>query len=103
MKNIYSSILCLLIAGITFTSCDNYLDDAPKGSKIPTTLADFEALIRDEYTNQTVNVEQALNLLNDRYQTTANLAYYRLIKANYYWDETADRIALNQADETTYY
>ena len=103
MKNIYKNILCALLVAIAFTSCENYLDDAPKGSKVPTTLADFEALIRDEYTNQSVNVEQALNLLNDRYQTVADLAYYRLTKANYFWDETADRIALNQADETTYY
>ena len=103
MKNIYYSILCALALGITFTSCDNYLDDAPKGSKVPTTLADFEAFIRDEYTNQSVDVEQALTLLNDKYQTVADLAYYRLTKANYFWDETADRIILNQADERTYY
>jgi tetratricopeptide (TPR) repeat protein len=103
MKNIYYSILCLLVLGITFTSCDNYLDDVPKGYKTPTTLADFEAFLRDEYTNQSVNVEQAVNLMNDRYRTIADLAYYRLTKANYYWDETADRVVLNQADETTYY
>ena len=103
MKNIYNSILYTLVLAITFTSCENYLDDAPKGSKVPTALADFEAFLRDEYTNQSVNVEQALNLLNDRYQTVADLAYYRLTKANYFWDETADRIALNQSDETTYY
>ena len=32
------------------TSCNDYLDIVPKGNKIPTTLADFEALLRDEYT-----------------------------------------------------
>ena len=103
MKNIYIKTLCILTLGLTFASCNDYLDDAPKGSKIPTTLADFEALLRDEYANQSVNVEQSLNLMNDRYQTIADLAYYRLTKANYFWDETADRIALNQADESTYY
>ncbi|WP_456311801.1 RagB/SusD family nutrient uptake outer membrane protein [Pseudomonas shirazensis] len=103
MKNIYINILCVLVLGAAFTSCDDYLDDAPKGSKVPTTLADYEAFIRDEYTNQTINSEEALNLLNDKYMTTANLSLYRLSKANYMWDETADRIQLNQADETTYY
>jgi tetratricopeptide (TPR) repeat protein len=103
MKNIYINILCLVALGLTFTSCDGYLDDVPKGSKVPTTLADFEAFIRDEYTNQGVNIEQALNLLNDKYVTTATLAANRLTKANYMWDETADRIQLNQADESTYY
>lgn len=103
MKNLYKNILYVLALGITFASCDNYLDDVPKGSKTPTTLADFEAFIRDEYGNQVVNVEQAISLMNDRFQTGANLAYYRLTNANYMWDESADRIDLNQADETTYY
>ncbi len=103
MKNIYIKILCFLALGLTFTACDDYLDEVPKGSKVPTTLADYEAFIRDEYGNQIVNIEQAISLLNDKYQTVANLAYYRLTRANYMWDETADRIALNQADETTYY
>ncbi|WJS96761.1 RagB/SusD family nutrient uptake outer membrane protein [Flavobacterium johnsoniae] len=103
MKNLYKNILYVLALGITFASCDNYLDDVPKGSKTPTTLADFEAFIRDEYGNQVVNVEQAISLMNDRFQTAANLAYYRLTNANYMWNENADRIDLNQADETTYY
>lgn len=103
MKNIYYNILCLLALGLTFASCDDYLDDVPKGAKIPTTLADFEAFIRDEYTNQSVSVDQALNLLNDKYLTTATLSYDRLANANYMWDETADRIELNLADEATYY
>lgn len=103
MKNLYKNILYVLALGITFASCDNYLDDVPKGSKTPTTLADFEAFIRDEYGNQVVNVEQAISLMNDRFQTAANLAYYRLTNANYMWNESADRIDLNQADETTYY
>ncbi|CAM3757932.1 RagB/SusD family nutrient uptake outer membrane protein [Flavobacterium chungbukense] len=103
MKNIYIKILCVLTLGLTFASCNDYLDDAPKGSKIPTTLADYEAFIRDEYTNQSVNVDQALNLMNDKFIDIATLAAQRLTKANYMWDETADRIQLNQADESTYY
>ncbi|MFH4964788.1 RagB/SusD family nutrient uptake outer membrane protein [Gaetbulibacter sp. M235] len=103
MKNIYYSILCSLLLSLTFTSCDSYLDEVPKGSKIPTTLADFEAFIRYEYTNHKVDVAQALNLLNDRYIGPSTLSYDRLTNANYMWDETADRIQLNQADETTYY
>lgn len=75
----------------------------PKGSKIPESYTDYEAFIRNEYTNHTVNVEQALNVLNDKYVTAATLAYNRLTNANYLWDETADRIALNQSDEGCYY
>lgn len=103
MKKIYKNILCVLALGVTFASCDNYLEEVPKGSKVPTTLADFEAFIRDEYGSQMVNVAQALNLMNDNFVTAATIAGNRLIKANYMWDATADRIDLNQADETTYY
>ena len=39
-------IACLPV----FSSCDDYLNIVPKGEKIPTTLADFESLLRNEYT-----------------------------------------------------
>lgn len=103
MKNIYKNILCVLALGLVLASCSNYLDDAPKGSKIPTTLSDYEAFIRDEYTNQSVNIAQASTLINDKFIDIATLAAQRLTKANYMWDESADRIQLNQADESMYY
>ncbi|RKR09006.1 SusD-like starch-binding protein associating with outer membrane [Flavobacterium sp. 90] len=103
MKNIYKNILCVLALGLVLASCSNYLDDAPKGSKIPTTLADFEAFLRDEYTNQSVDIAQASTLINDKFIDIATLAAQRLTKANYMWDETADRIQLNQSDERQYY
>ncbi|MGS2763036.1 RagB/SusD family nutrient uptake outer membrane protein [Sinomicrobium sp. M5D2P9] len=103
MKKIYITIICPLLLAVGITSCEDYLDDIPKGSKVPQALADFEALIRDEYTNHMVNVNQALYLLNDSYLTESTLSLYPLYKANYLWDESADRIALNRADEATYY
>jgi hypothetical protein len=77
MKNIYKKIACLLALGLTFVSCEDYLSDVPKGSKSPETLADYEAFLRDEYTNQRVDITGALQLLNDQYVTLANLASYR--------------------------
>lgn len=100
LKNI--SILGVLLA-ITFSGCKKFIDVIPKGSKIPTTFADYEAFIRNEYDNHTTNVSQAILLLNDRFETTANLNYYQLNAANYNWDESANRIALNNADENAYY
>ncbi|MBA4744546.1 MAG: RagB/SusD family nutrient uptake outer membrane protein [Muricauda sp.] len=103
MKKIYTYIICPLVMLVGFSSCEEYLDDVPKGSKTPMTLADYEAFVRNEYTNHTVNVNQALNLLNDRFLNESTLSFSPLDKANYLWDESADRIALNRADETTYY
>lgn len=40
---------CITLACFLCSSCNDYLNIAPKGNKIPTTLADFEALLRDQY------------------------------------------------------
>ncbi len=101
-RNIIYYTLAFLFC-IIFTSCEKYLSIIPKGEKIPTTYADFEALLRDEYGVHHTPVRQATILLNDRFVSSANLNYYRLYDANYFWREEANRIELNNADEDTYY
>ena len=96
-------LLFVFVLTLSFTACNDYLDILPKGERIPTTLSDFEALLRDEYGTHRLDASNAINLLNDRYQTIANLNYYPLTKANYMWDENANRIELNNSDETMYY
>lgn len=92
-----------LAVAALFTGCSDYLDNVPKGEKIPTTLEDFTNLMGDEYTNHREDVTQAVILLNDRFVNSSSLSYYPLWKANYFWDESVDRIKENKADETTYY
>jgi tetratricopeptide (TPR) repeat protein len=94
-------VLLLLVTALG--SCKKYLDVLPKGKKIPTTLADFEALVKDEYTNHRAPITQAVLLLNDRWESQANLNYYALWKPNYMWDESVNRINLNTTDESAYY
>lgn len=92
------------LAGLLgMNSCNDYLDIVPKGNKIPTTLADYEALLRNEYTISQTPVANALYLLNDQYMTKSSLGSPTLNTANYLWDENADRITLNNSDEGTYY
>jgi len=95
--------ILLIFTVLIASSCDDYLNVLPKGKKIPTTLADYEAFIRYEYGNQTTDIEQAVIFLNDRYVSSSYLSYYPLWKANYNWDETANRIELNNSSESTYY
>ena len=95
--------IVLLLLVVALGSCKKYLDVVPKGSKIPTTLADFEALVRDEYTNHRAPVTQTVLLLNDRWESQSNLNYYQLWKPNYMWDESVNRINLNISDESVYY
>lgn len=105
MKNKINNLLMFACVAmmVAMSSCDDYLSNVPKGQKIPTTLTDFSVMLADEYNNCREDVTQALLLLNDRYVTDANLNYYELWNANYFWDESADRIAMNKSDETTYY
>ena len=95
--------MVLMALTMGMTSCDDYLSNLPKGEKIPTTLEDFSTMLADEYTNCREDVTQAILLLNDRYVSDGNLSYYELWNANYFWNEEADRIAMNKSDETTYY
>ena len=76
---------CITLACFLCSSCNDYLNIAPKGNKIPTTLADFEALLRDQYTISRTPVENALYLLNDVYLTNAKVNTPSLSQANYMW------------------
>lgn len=95
--------LLIILTCIICSACNDYLNIPPKGSKIPTTLADFEALLRDQYTNGRTPILNALYLLNDVYLKNAQVNSPSLNRANYMWDESADRIMLNNSDEDTYY
>ncbi|WP_321479081.1 RagB/SusD family nutrient uptake outer membrane protein [uncultured Bacteroides sp.] len=92
-----------IVISVLFSSCDGFLSTMPKGAKTPSTLADYEAFIRNEYTTQCTDIMQAVLLLNDKFETASNYNYYPLRKANYFWDESANRIELNNTDEFTYY
>ncbi len=103
MKKIYHQALALLCVLLGLTGCGDYLDNVPKGQKIPTTLEDFRTLMGNEYANLREAVQQAIYLLNDQYVTTSTLSYDRLTRANYNWDESINRITENKADESAYY
>lgn len=105
MNTIFSKNLGILVllSAMCFSSCKKFIDVPPTGQKIPTTFADYEAFMRNEYDNHTTNVNRATLLLNDRFETIANLNYDPLNAVNYNWNESVNRITLNNADETTYY
>ncbi len=94
--------ISLLITGALFSSCNDFLDILPKGEKIPTTLADFDAFIRNE-SNHLNDATQAINLLNDVYMKPSSLTSVTLNSINYNWQENEDRIEQNNFDEALYY
>lgn len=96
-------ILSLLVLPLLLGSCNGYLNEEPKGKKIPKTLADYEALLRDEYTNAKAGAANAMRLLGDYQVNLSSLKGESITRANYLWDEKADRATLNKADEDCYY
>jgi hypothetical protein len=94
--------MMILLTGILFSSCDDFLNILPKGEKIPTTLADFDAFVRNE-SNHLNDITQAINLLNDFYVKPSALGNVSLSSINYNWMEGEDRIAQNNSDEGAYY
>lgn len=103
MRTRHTLIFILIAIVLGLTACDNYLNIVPKGKKIPNTLGDFEALLRDEYTIGESPILNALYLMNDRQLNKSSLNALTLSSCNYLWNEEANRIDLNIADESTYY
>lgn len=98
----YIAGIIILAIGMFFSSCDDFLNILPKGEKIPTTLTDFDAFIRNE-SNHLNDITQAINLLNDSYVKPSALGFVSLESINYNWMEDEDRIAQNNSDEGAYY
>lgn len=91
----YISVALMLMAFV-LTGCDNYIDVMPKGQRIPTTLADYEALLRNEYSANYIYGTQDQYLINDRFIGQNNCRNVdNLNTANYMWKEDRDRTELN--------
>jgi len=90
-----------LVAVMTLlTACNDYIDILPKGSRIPTTLADYEAFMRNEYSANYLPSLQALYLINDKFVGANNCRNVDDLRtANYMWKEDRDRTSLNSSTE----
>lgn len=103
-KTIFKMVFVAVATAFALTSCDDYLNEKPKGKDIPETLADFSEMLNYEYGAHRYNILQAANLLGDRYVSSYYLTGSDpLYEANYLWDTSIDRAKWNDSDETTYY
>lgn len=94
---IFSAVMMLM------SSCNDYIDVLPKGMRIPTTLQDFEALMRNEYSANYLACAQALYLLNDKFVgTNACRNQDNLTTCHYMWKEDRDRTLLNASTEDVF-
>lgn len=100
IKNI--AFIFITISTILFSSCNEYLNEIPKGQKIPTTWDDFNNFLRNEYADMYKSeMGQVYVLLNDVYRSPAQ-QLTKLTQANYNWDESINRIDENTSDYYLY-
>ena len=90
----------LLVVALLFSSCNDFLNEIPKGQKTPTKWDDYNAFLRNEYIYNS-EMGNAYILMNDVYRTPTQLNT-PLIRANYNWDESIDRSAENTTDYYLY-
>lgn len=94
---IFSAVMMLM------SSCNDYIDVLPKGMRIPTTLQDFEALMRNEYSANYLACAQVPYLLNDKFVgTNACRNQDNLTTCHYMWKEDRDRTLLNASTEDVF-
>lgn len=90
----------LLSTAALFSACDNYIDVMPKGQRIPETLADYEAFLRNEYSVNYIYSTQDQYLLNDRFVGVNNCRNVDDLRtAHYMWKEDRIRYDLNASTE----
>lgn len=88
---------------VILSSCNDYIDVMPKGTRIPTTLADYEAFLRNEYSCNYLPALQATYLVNDKFVGANNCRNVDDLRtANYMWKESSDRAALNSSTEDVF-
>ncbi|WP_303037569.1 RagB/SusD family nutrient uptake outer membrane protein, partial [uncultured Duncaniella sp.] len=93
-------LTALLVLASVLSGCDNYIDVMPKGIRIPKTLADYEALLRNEYNVNYLPSQQALYLINDKFvEANSCRNVDDLRTANYMWKESRNRCELNASAE----
>lgn len=101
LQNIYK-LLLVVVGLMTFSSCEDFLNDIPKGQKIPQTWDDYNAFIKNT-TMAYYEMEQIFNLMNDRLRSQSVLNSSQLTRVHYLWDESVDRTKINADDKNAYY
>lgn len=101
ISNILSkaALACVLISA---TACNDFLNEIPKGQKIPTTWEDYNAFMRNTYASY-YETEQQLFLIGDYFRTPSALNNNELTRANYLYQEDVNRTLINNSDHFAYY
>ncbi len=81
-----SLYIILLAVGALFSACDKYLDIQPVGTVVPSTEADFRALLTSGYTNFPTH-KALLNLRTDELLLDEYSTDFSVLKDIYLWND----------------
>lgn len=99
MKTI--KIFALALAAVCVMGCEDFINDIPKGQKIPTTWADFNAFIKNNYTYHQFEQDHLLSLVGDMFRNPTTVTSPSLNRTHYFSDESVNR--LEQASDKNPY
>lgn len=105
MKLIYKIVSKAALVGAVLaatSSCDSFLNEIPKGQKIPTTWEDYNAFMRNNNTSY-FEIDQLLFLTGDYFRSPSALNNSELTRANYLYLEDVNRTEINSSDYQGYY
>ena len=104
MKKISTCISYIVLAFVTLfaTSCNDFLNDIPKGQKTPKEWEDFNAFIKNN-SFPYFEMDQLFCLVGDLYKTPNSLNSNELFRTHYFWNENVDRTLINSTDKNAYY
>ncbi len=92
--------IILFFVGILFSACDNYLDIEPKGRKILETTEEYSALLENDFNFEFPHDDIGW-LVDERWVMNESWVIedlYPIIKANFTFDESADRAKFIETD-----
>ncbi len=84
---------------LLLTSCNDFLNDIPKGQKTPQTWADYNAFIKNTNIYHYNEIDQLICLVGDLFKTSNSLNSNQYMRAHYYWDETVNRVDLMSSND----
>ena len=104
MKKIatYIGYVALACFSLFSTSCDDFLNDIPKGQKTPKSWEDYNAFIKNSSFPH-YEMDQLFCLVGDLYKTPNSLNSDELFRTHYFWNEDTDRTLINSTDKNAYY
>ncbi len=86
----------------SMSSCNDFLNEIPKGEKTPQTWEDYNAFIRNANMAY-YEIDNIILLCGDYFRSANQLNSNPLYRVHYYYEEDTDRTLINDSDKNAYY